>query len=118
MNILLLPTSTIVYTTTTSVERSRQSSCPPTLTMLPCVVCLQFPFRGVNSLRLRIDTPSELRAHFKKLAWRKIVAFQTRNPMHRAHRELTVRAARQRQANVLIHPVVGLTKPGDVDHFT
>jgi sulfate adenylyltransferase len=64
------------------------------------------------------DTPAELRAHFKKVAWRKVVAFQTRNPMHRAHRELTVRAARQRQANVLIHPVVGLTKPGDVDHYT
>lgn len=46
------------------------------------------------------------------------MAFQTRNPMHRAHRELTVRAARQRLANVLIHPVVGLTKPGDVDHYT
>ncbi|GLB37616.1 putative catalyzes the first intracellular reaction of sulfate assimilation, forming adenosine-5'-phosphosulfate (APS) from inorganic sulfate and ATP [Lyophyllum shimeji] len=63
-------------------------------------------------------TPAELRAHFKKLSWKKVVAFQTRNPMHRAHRELTVRAARQRQANVLIHPVVGLTKPGDVDHYT
>ncbi|SJL16422.1 related to Sulfate adenylyltransferase [Armillaria ostoyae] len=63
-------------------------------------------------------TPTELRAHFQKLSWRKVVAFQTRNPMHRAHRELTVRAARQRQANVLIHPVVGLTKPGDVDHYT
>ncbi|KAI0305717.1 hypothetical protein B0F90DRAFT_1625016 [Multifurca ochricompacta] len=63
-------------------------------------------------------TPAELRAHFKKLAWRKVVAFQTRNPMHRAHRELTVRAARQHQANVLIHPVVGLTKPGDIDHYT
>ncbi|KAK0223815.1 hypothetical protein IW262DRAFT_857585 [Armillaria fumosa] len=63
-------------------------------------------------------TPAELRAHFQKLSWRKVVAFQTRNPMHRAHRELTVRAARQRQANVLIHPVVGLTKPGDVDHYT
>ncbi|OCF38217.1 sulfate adenylyltransferase [Kwoniella heveanensis CBS 569] len=63
-------------------------------------------------------TPAELRAHFHKLAWRKVVAFQTRNPMHRAHRELTVRAARQRRANVLIHPVVGLTKPGDVDHYT
>ncbi|KAH9949575.1 ATP-sulfurylase [Amylocystis lapponica] len=63
-------------------------------------------------------TPTELRAHFKKLAWRKVVAFQTRNPMHRAHRELTVRAARDRSANVLIHPVVGLTKPGDVDHYT
>ncbi|KAH0827551.1 hypothetical protein J3R83DRAFT_4272 [Lanmaoa asiatica] len=63
-------------------------------------------------------TPAELRAHFKKLSWSRVVAFQTRNPMHRAHRELTVRAARQRQANVLIHPVVGLTKPGDVDHYT
>ncbi|GAA5837851.1 hypothetical protein JCM11251_004677 [Rhodosporidiobolus azoricus] len=63
-------------------------------------------------------TPAELRAYFEKLAWRRVVAFQTRNPMHRAHRELTVRAARQQRANVLVHPVVGLTKPGDVDHFT
>jgi sulfate adenylyltransferase len=63
-------------------------------------------------------SPAELRSHFDKLGWSKVVAFQTRNPMHRAHRELTVRAARSRQANVLIHPVVGLTKPGDIDHFT
>ncbi|KAI2021243.1 Sulfate adenylyltransferase, partial [Ophidiomyces ophidiicola] len=63
-------------------------------------------------------SPAELRLHFDKLGWTKVVAFQTRNPMHRAHRELTVRAARARQANVLIHPVVGLTKPGDIDHFT
>ncbi|EAS35100.1 sulfate adenylyltransferase [Coccidioides immitis RS] len=63
-------------------------------------------------------TPAELRLHFDKLGWTRVVAFQTRNPMHRAHRELTVRAARARQANVLIHPVVGLTKPGDIDHFT
>ena len=63
-------------------------------------------------------TPAELRAHFQKLHWTRVVAFQTRNPMHRAHRELTVRAARSRQANVLIHPVVGLTKPGDIDHYT
>ncbi|KAI4175089.1 MAG: hypothetical protein LQ343_001850 [Gyalolechia ehrenbergii] len=63
-------------------------------------------------------TPAELRTHFDKLGWLRVVAFQTRNPMHRAHRELTVRAARARQANVLIHPVVGLTKPGDIDHFT
>jgi len=64
------------------------------------------------------DSPAELRLHFDKLGWQRVVAFQTRNPMHRAHRELTVRAARARQANVLIHPVVGLTKPGDIDHFT
>lgn len=64
------------------------------------------------------NTPAELRSQFSKLGWRRVVAFQTRNPMHRAHRELTVRAARSRQANVLIHPVVGLTKPGDIDHFT
>ena len=67
--------------------------------------------------RLR-RTPAELRAEFTKLGWRKIVAFQTRNPMHRAHQELTLRAAKEIQANLLIHPVVGMTKPGDVDHYT
>jgi sulfate adenylyltransferase len=64
------------------------------------------------------DTPAELRARFAKLGWRKIVAFQTRNPMHRAHQELTFRAAKEVEANLLIQPVVGMTKPGDVDHFT
>jgi len=64
------------------------------------------------------DTPSEIRDRFKKLGWRKVVAFQTRNPMHRAHQELTLRATREVEANLLIHPVVGMTKPGDVDHFT
>ncbi len=64
------------------------------------------------------DTPSEIRDRFKKLGWRKVVAFQTRNPMHRAHQELTLRAARDVEANLLIHPVVGMTKPGDIDHFT
>ncbi len=64
------------------------------------------------------DSPAELRERFAKLGWRKVVAFQTRNPMHRAHQELTQRAARDVEANLLIHPVVGLTKPGDIDHFT
>ena len=68
--------------------------------------------------RARRNTPNELRAYFRKLGWRRIVAFQTRNPLHRAHQELTFRAAREAQANLLIHPVVGLTKPGDIDHFT
>lgn len=68
--------------------------------------------------RARRDTPNELRAYFRKLGWKKIVAFQTRNPLHRAHQELTFRAAREAQANLLIHPVVGMTNPGDIDHFT
>ncbi|MCH8935002.1 MAG: bifunctional sulfate adenylyltransferase/adenylylsulfate kinase [Gemmatimonadetes bacterium] len=63
-------------------------------------------------------TPVELREAFSKLGWRKVVAFQTRNPMHRAHQELTLRAAKEVEANLLIHPVVGMTKPGDVDHYT
>ncbi len=68
--------------------------------------------------RRRRDTPNELRAYFRKMGWRKVVAFQTRNPLHRAHQELTFRAAKETQANLLIHPIVGLTKPGDIDHFT
>ena len=68
--------------------------------------------------RRRRNTPNELRSYFQKLGWNKIVAFQTRNPLHRAHQELTFRAAKEVQANLLLHPVVGMTKPGDVDHFT
>lgn len=63
-------------------------------------------------------TPAEIRQKFQKLGWSRVVAFQTRNPMHRAHQELTFRAAQRVEANLLIHPVVGLTKPGDIDHFT
>ena len=63
-------------------------------------------------------TPQDLRREFTRLSWRKIVAFQTRNVMHRAHYALTLRAAKKAEANLLIHPVVGLTKPGDVDHYT
>ncbi|TCO81087.1 sulfate adenylyltransferase [Plasticicumulans lactativorans] len=64
------------------------------------------------------NSPAELRALFNKLGWRKVVAFQTRNPMHRAHQELTFRAAKLSQANLLIQPVVGMTKPGDIDHYS
>ena len=63
-------------------------------------------------------TPNDLRQRFERRSWRRIVAFQTRNPMHRAHMELTFRAAREAEANLLIHPSVGMTKPGDIDHFT
>jgi sulfate adenylyltransferase len=64
------------------------------------------------------DSPRELRDKFNKLGWHRVVAFQTRNPMHRAHQELTFRAAQLAEANLLIHPVVGMTKPGDIDHFS
>ena len=77
---------------------------------------LQLPSHyDFKTLRL---TPAELRAEFARLGWRRIVAFQTRNPMHRAHVELTFRAAKTVEANLLIHPSVGMTKPGDVDYFT
>ena len=86
-------------------------------------VYLGGPVTGIQQpvhydFKARRDTPNELRAFFRKVGWRRIVAFQTRNPLHRAHQELTFRAAREAQANLLIHPVVGMTKPGDVDHFT
>jgi sulfate adenylyltransferase len=73
------------------------------------------PHYDFRSLRL---TPAEVRAEFGREGWRKVVAFQTRNPMHRAHVELAFRAAKQVEANLLIHPVVGMTKPGDVDYYT
>ena len=68
-----------------------------------------------HSLRL---APQELRTVFTRLGWKRVVAFQTRNPMHRAHFEITLRAAKEFEANLLLHPVVGMTKPGDVDHYT
>ena len=79
--------------------------------------------RGVEppmhyDFKLLRDSPSELRGRFRKLGWRKVVAFQTRNPMHRAHQELTLRAARETEANLLLHPVIGMTRPGDIDHYT
>jgi sulfate adenylyltransferase len=77
---------------------------------------LQLPSHyDFKNLRL---TPAELRADFANQGWRRVVAFQTRNPMHRAHVELTFRAAKQVEASLLIHPAVGMTKPGDVDYFT
>lgn len=65
---------------------------------------------------LRI-TPKEMRKRLEKMGCPNVVAFQTRNPMHRAHEELTKRAAKQIRGALLIHPVVGMTKPGDVDHY-
>ncbi|MDF1700910.1 MAG: bifunctional sulfate adenylyltransferase/adenylylsulfate kinase [Planctomycetota bacterium] len=79
--------------------------------------------RGVEApthydFKLLRNSPRELRDRFEKLGWRRVVAFQTRNPMHRAHHELTHRAATSQEANLLLHPVSGPTKDGDLDHFT
>jgi sulfate adenylyltransferase len=80
------------------------------------VEALQLPLHyDYRSLR---HSPAQLREEFAKKGWTKVVAFQTRNPMHRAHHELTLRASKDEEANLLVHPVVGMTKPGDVDHYT
>jgi sulfate adenylyltransferase len=63
-------------------------------------------------------SPAETRDQLEAMGHPNVVAFQTRNPMHRVHEELTKRAAAEIGGSLLIHPVVGLTKPGDVDHFT
>jgi len=68
-----------------------------------------------QSLRM---TPEDVKNKFMELGWEKVVAFQTRNPMHRAHVEITRQAAKEHGASLLIHPVVGMTKPGDFDYFT
>ena len=73
------------------------------------------PHHDFTGLR---QTPSETRASLAEFGHANVVAFQTRNPLHRAHEELTKRAADSVDGVLLLHPVVGLTKPGDVDHYT
>lgn len=63
-------------------------------------------------------TPGETRARLETFGYPNVVAFQTRNPLHRVHEELTKRAAQEVNGVLLLHPVVGMTKPGDVDHYT
>lgn len=63
-------------------------------------------------------TPAQTRALLDQISAEKVVAFQTRNPLHRAHEELTKRAIEQVGGVLLLHPVVGMTKAGDVDHYT
>ena len=77
---------------------------------------IQLP-RHYDFENLRL-TPKETRARLESLGRANVVAFQTRNPLHRAHEELTKRAVQEKDGVLLLHPVVGLTKPGDVDHFS
>jgi sulfate adenylyltransferase len=63
------------------------------------------------------DTPEELRHLFEKHGWRRVVAFNTSKPMHRLHRDITLRVAKEAQANILLHPAVGMTKPGDLHYY-
>lgn len=86
-------------------------------------VCISGPLKVINMPKyydfvdLRL-TPTEVRARLEEMGNTNVVAFQTRNPLHRVHEELTKRAAAQIGGSLLIHPVVGMTKPGDVDHYT
>ncbi|MBU1690860.1 MAG: bifunctional sulfate adenylyltransferase/adenylylsulfate kinase [Gammaproteobacteria bacterium] len=63
------------------------------------------------------DTPEELRLLFNKHGWNRVVAFHISKPMHRLHLEITLNAAREAQANILLHPAVGMTKPGDLNYY-
>jgi sulfate adenylyltransferase len=86
-------------------------------------VCISGPIRVVNLPKYHdfVDlrrTPAEVRRLLEAMGNDNVVAFQTRNPLHRIHEELTKRAAAQVRGSLLIHPVVGMTKPGDVDHYT
>ncbi len=63
------------------------------------------------------STPNELRNLFDKRGWRNIMAFQTSKPMHRVHHEITLNAAKQANAHILLHPTVGITKPGDLHYY-
>lgn len=63
------------------------------------------------------DTPEDLRHLFDKLGWRRVVAFHTSKPMHRLHQEITLQAAKEAHAHILLHPAVGMTKPGDLHYY-
>ncbi len=80
--------------------------------------CAYCSFRHTTIFSESRLTPAETRARLAKMGHGNVVAFQTRNPLHRVHEELTKRAVQEVDGTLLLHPVVGLTKPGDVDHYT
>lgn len=63
------------------------------------------------------DGPRELRSLFNKMGWRRVVAFQTSKPLHRVQRDIILQAAKDIQGHVLLHPAVGMTKPGDIQYY-
>jgi sulfate adenylyltransferase len=79
------------------------------------VTGVQLPIH--NDFETLRDTPEELRHLFVKMGWQNVVAFHTCKPMHRLHREITLQAAKEAQANILLHPSVGMTKPGDLHYY-
>ncbi len=81
----------------------------------PVVVLEEPTHHDFQTLR---HTPAQVRQLIEEKGWERVVAFQTRNPLHRAHHAMTVQAMEDNDAGFLLHPVVGMTKPGDVDHFT
>ena len=86
-------------------------------------VCISGPLQVLNLPKYHdfIDlrrTPAQVRQMLEAMGNDNVVAFQTRNPLHRIHEELTKRAAAAVKGSLIIHPVVGMTKPGDVDHYT
>ena len=79
------------------------------------VTGIQMPIH--NDFETLRDTPQELRHLFTRLGWQNVVGFHTCKPMHRLHREITLQAAKEAQANILLHPSVGMTKPGDLHYY-
>lgn len=73
---------------------------------------LQLP-KHFDFLDLRM-TPREIRSQLQQYGRPNVIAFQTRNPFHRVHEEITKRAIAGLDGVLLLHPVVGMTKPGDV----
>ena len=73
------------------------------------------PHYDFQQLRL---TPREVRDLQRKLGWERVVGFHTRNPIHRPQFEMTRRAMRDAEANLLILSAAGIVHPGDFDHYT
>ena len=84
-------------------------------------VLLSGPIQVLNFSYFETDFPNtfktayEIRADIEKAGWKKIVAFQTRNPMHRAHEELCHMAMDRLGADgLVVHMLLGQLKPGDI----